>query len=467
MILFYGGRTGNTTMYYKVKEGEQIKYFDVCSLYPYICKYGKFPVDHPTIIIGHEDCAKENLTKINGLIKCSMLAPTDLFHPVLPIKQNHKLMFSLCYTCSEIMNQGDCTHTIEQRTITSTWVIDEVVKAVKMGYRVLEIYEIWKYEVEQYNRETKSDGLFNKMMNKFIKMKQEASGWPSTCSTIDEKNKYIDYFFHNEGVQMDYNCISKNSGLRSVAKLMLNSFWGKFGQKENQSKTEIVKNPVEMYNLLSSPSVEVHNILPINENTNIITWQYLEEINLNNSSTNVCIAAFTTALARLKLYSYLEGLGDRVLYYDTDSIIFISKKDLYDQPTGNLIGDLTDELEESYGVGSYITEFVSGGPKNYAFKVNSTSNPASTDNIVCKVKGIRLDYKASKLINLESMRDLILNDEEKATIELISNNIRRTPHHDIITSTENKKYRINSTKRKFTEDFSSLPYGFKKKKIKT
>ena len=36
--------------------------------------------------------------------------------------------------------------------------------------------------------------------------------------------------------------------------------------------------------------------------------------------------------------------------------------------TVNYLGDLTDELEE-FGSGSFIEEFVSGGPKNYAFKV--------------------------------------------------------------------------------------------------
>ena len=166
-------------------------------------------------------------------------------------------------------------------------------------------------------------------------------------------------------------------------------------------------------------------------------------------------------MARLKLYSYLEALGERVLYYDTDSVIFISKEGMFEPPTGNLIGDLTDELEETYGVGSFITEFVSGGPKNYAYSVKSTLNQADNNNIVCKVKGIRLDYRASKLVNLKSMRDLILKDENDA-IELASNNIRRTPYHDVITRTETKQYRINSTKRKFSEEYTSLPYGFKK-----
>jgi len=51
----YGGRTEASKTYYIVEDGEQIHYVDVISLYPYICKYGKFPVGHPEAYVG-EDC---------------------------------------------------------------------------------------------------------------------------------------------------------------------------------------------------------------------------------------------------------------------------------------------------------------------------------------------------------------------------------------------------------------------------
>lgn len=34
-----------------------------------------------------------------------------------------------------------------------------------------------------------------------------------------------------EGIQLDRDNIAKNPALRSIAKLLLNSFWGKFGQR--------------------------------------------------------------------------------------------------------------------------------------------------------------------------------------------------------------------------------------------
>jgi hypothetical protein len=48
------------------------------------------------------------------------------------------------------------------------------------------------------------------------------------------------------------------------------------------------------------------------------------------------------------------------------------------------LGDLTDELAD-YGHGAFIFEFLSLGPKNYAYKV---SLPIDIFRTVCKVRGI-------------------------------------------------------------------------------
>lgn len=56
-----------------------------------------------------------------------------------------------------------------------------------------------------------------------------------------------------------------------------------------------------------------------------IQWINKEQFIEESGKTNVVIAAYTTAQAQLQLYTYLERLDDRVLYCDTDSIIFCSK----------------------------------------------------------------------------------------------------------------------------------------------
>ncbi|XP_031342995.1 uncharacterized protein LOC116170631, partial [Photinus pyralis] len=289
---FYGGRTGNIKSYYKVKDGEKINYIDICSLYPYICKVGKFPIAHPQVLVG-SDCANLDVTKVDGLIKCKVLPPQNLFHPVLPIKLNNKLMFPLCYSCAKNFTQEDCSHEIGDRAIVGTWVADEIVKSIEKGYRIMEVYEVWSYKTEQYDG--KSGGLFTEMMNKFIKIKQEASGWPSNCKTDKEKRAYIARFYEKEGILLEFDKIELNPGLRSLAKLILNSFFGKFGQRENQPKTKIINQPVELYALLFDPTIDVVGILPINEDTLVVNYQHKEESYTLLGAVGVSVAACVAA----------------------------------------------------------------------------------------------------------------------------------------------------------------------------
>ncbi|XP_049819109.1 uncharacterized protein LOC126264608 [Aethina tumida] len=142
-----------------------------------------------------------------------------------------KLMFALCNSCSESSQQHECCHMEEERSFTGTWVIVEVLKAWEKGYRIVEVFEVWSYETRQYNHAAGQLGFFTEMINKFIKIKQEA-----------------------EKVKLTLERIENNPGLRSLAKLMLNSFWGKFGLCENQPQTTIVNDPQECFDLLAHPS---------------------------------------------------------------------------------------------------------------------------------------------------------------------------------------------------------------------
>ena len=72
------------------------------------------------------------------------------------------------------------------------------------------------------------------------------------------------------------------------------------------------------------------------------------------------IVAFTTSQARLKLYGALDTLKERVLYYNTDSVIYRWKPGQVDLPLDEFLGEFTDEVS-----GDPIVEFVSGGAKNY------------------------------------------------------------------------------------------------------
>jgi hypothetical protein len=60
---------------------------------------------------------------------------------VRPYKSNSKLMFPLCSACADTINQGDCSHTDEEQCIFGTWVLDEVRKAIEIGYGLVNVFE--------------------------------------------------------------------------------------------------------------------------------------------------------------------------------------------------------------------------------------------------------------------------------------------------------------------------------------
>ena len=193
---FFGGRTEAFSLHETANENTALNYFDVTSLYPWVNKYGKYPLGHPEIITDNF----QDLASYEGLIKVRVLPPRELYMPVLPLRTDCKLMFPLCRTCAMTQQQTPCEHPDTQRAFVGTWVTDELKKAVAVGYRVLQIHEVWHYsDVSQYNPETGSGGLFAGYINTFAKIKQESSDWPAWCTDDDKQQAYIDDYSKKEG----------------------------------------------------------------------------------------------------------------------------------------------------------------------------------------------------------------------------------------------------------------------------
>jgi hypothetical protein len=65
------------------------------------------------------------------------------------------------------------------------------------------------------------------LLSIFLYSFPQASGFPDGCVTDQQKADYIADYAAREGIQLDPRQIMKNPGLRALAKLMLNSFWGR------------------------------------------------------------------------------------------------------------------------------------------------------------------------------------------------------------------------------------------------
>ena len=117
-------------------------------------------------------------------------------------------------------------------------------------------------------------------------------------------------------------------------------------------------------------------------------------------ASNVCIAAFITGYARVKLYQdALEPLREKVIYMDTDSAIYVS-------PTGApLINiDNTGELGLWTNEGKQndpFVEFVSSGPKSYGIRTHSGFN-------IIKSKGFYLIHANRQIFIFDTLKEQVI-----------------------------------------------------------
>ena len=72
---------------------------------------------------------------------------------------------------------------------------------------------------------------------------------------------------------------------------------------------------------------------------------------------------------------------------------------------GDYLGDLTDEVRDNR-----IIEFVTGGPKNYAYKIARPDKDGNTT--ICKVRAITLNYKNSLTINFDTIKVMVVNNRD-------------------------------------------------------
>ena len=385
----FGGRTGLSCCYMKAENGEIIDYVDYTSLYPWVNKYGTYPLGHPLIMKNPVD---QDIQSYFGVEKVDVLAPEKLFHPVLPMKIGEKCMFTLCATCAQEQLEQPwhernnlCPHRDEERKMTGTWCTEELKMAARKGYSILGIHEVCHWPEKQRKK-----GLFAPYVNKFLKAKQEASGWPSDCVTDQQKPEYVREYEKHEGILLDKEKIAVNPGRKQVAKVMLNSFWGKFGEADNKPTTSTIQK-VEDWEKLNNDSIIVKSVNVYSEDVMEVTTVKKEGACAPNVKGNIFIALFTTAIARLKLYEALDVLKERVLYYDTDSVIYKSKPGEDRLPLGKFLGQFTDEID-----GNHIDEFGSAGPKSYSYRTNEGKTE-------CKSKGLKNTHAVREVLNCNSM----------------------------------------------------------------
>lgn len=208
---------------------------------------------------------------------------------------HNKLLFILCYTCAENRNKNSCTHNDADRSFTGTYVAEELRKAVQKGYTILKLYEAWEYTTTKYDPVTKEGGIFAEYINTFLKIKTEASGYPSWVQSENDKNSFINSFYNREGVLLNKENIQKNAGLRSLSKICLNSIWGKFGERPDKVKKIFINERNQLLNLVTDPSYETMSMYMLSDDALLVSYKLLHDANLKQPNVNVAVAAISNS----------------------------------------------------------------------------------------------------------------------------------------------------------------------------
>ena len=433
---------------------------DVVSEYPNSNLRDAMPVGVPEIFL-EGDPQMPPLDQWNGVAKCVVLPPRDLFLPVLPHKANGKLMFPLCRTCVETESSDMCRHdNPTERLLTGTWCSPELKFAVqRKGYKLVKVHELYQYpSTMQFNPKTGEDGLLSAYIRCFMAIKIQASGWPADIDTPEKREQFIKDVLELDGCSLDPQKMEKNPALRTLAKLILNSFWGKFGEKIIRSKVHLIYDDAELLKFAADPTIEVQSLIPLSDECLELTCKPVDDSEESLPTSSLVHAAFTTCYGRLQLYKYLDVVGQRALYHDTDSVAFISRPGEHDLPLGSHLGDLTDQVAEDYGAGSFITEFAAGGPKNYAYKV-AVGGDVKNIKVCIKVRGVSINRTCDEMVTFENLKRMVMGEGENIIIP-IPRQIARMPGWKLVTRSTSKKWQAKNTRRRRVDRDNTLPYGY-------
>jgi hypothetical protein len=437
-----GGRTNAIRLYKKwnekeISEGIYGRYQDIQSLYPTVQYYDSMPCGIPKIHKFENGLSDEkqinDMVNSFGIIECDIECPDDLFHPVLVGKDD---------------DNGKVKATLLKK-VKECFTTAELKKAVDKGYIITKIYEFHEYE--------KTNTLFKSYVANFLKVKVQYSGFKGT---VEEFKKYNEELYKRfsfkiiaDKIENEMVINDKNNGRRNIAKLLLNSLWGKLGQRLDLPQNKYITKPSDWFKML-----KLHNDKKIELKTEKIVGDsiYITYIDTKSDNsllgtTNTAIASFVTSQARLRLYTQLEKLDQRVLYFDTDSMIYEYNKNEYNIPDGKFLGEWECETG-----GNPIHEYVGIAPKSYGYKYYENG----IENINVKSKGFSLNLENQRVVNFDKYKSMVFDNSITATTK---NLIFNKTKNGIFNKPMDKVLGFKYDKRAIVDTIYTVPFGYASK----
>lgn len=400
-----GGRTEVFVSYApEIPDGKEVHYIDATSMYPTINANGLYPKGLMSVtVIGEPDTGLDyNAVQEAWRIetwpedKCAIFVvdvkcPTSLQIPLLHDSgPKTRLLFSL-----RPKEKWGYTHM-------------ELQLALKHGYTITRLYKVYSWSETSIGFAGSREYI-----HQFFKLKLLASGLPS-CNTPEENQTFCNKVNQLYDFKVKPSDFKANPGLRSVAKLLINCLWGKFAQKPGScfSTTSVFgSNDLDRYEKLRCSSSRIIRFIGLPEDQAlIISKGYKEDPKSIMKNTNVAIGIFTTAQARISLWTAMLKVGfSNVFYCDTDSIVGQMTKEtvksISSVPSWSL-GGWTSELAKD----DYITQWAAAGPKAYAYKT-------AHGKCVVKIKGHSLSRpEALSLNDFKVVADVVQHPETEYSV---------------------------------------------------
>ena len=225
-----------------------------------------------------------------------------------------------------------------------------------------------------------------------MKLKAEASGYPSWDRSPSHENRYIAEFKQKEGIILNKDSIHYNASKRGLAELCLKSMWGKLAENPMRTQTLLISDPKDLYRFLATPGIEVAKLLFAGDSECWLSWRHSDETHAPMlRHTNDVLASYLTFGGRMHLYSYLDTTETCRVHRHRQRVIYSTKR---------WRGTFENwRLPRRYDVRA---KAVSGGHKNSAYQARNRETGA--ESTVCNVRGITLNYNASHLVNFERLK---------------------------------------------------------------
>lgn len=395
----HGGRTDARCLLHEwtaeeVARGLYGKYQDVQSLYPTVQFYDPLPVGHTTktVWLNNEQPSLEQLRQVFGFVCCDIECTRYLHHPVIVEldKESGLLVADL---------------KPKERIVVPT---PELQLALDNGYRVTRVYYWYHFE--------SSTDLFKSYFREFLARKIKASGMPKWVTDDATWREFQQYHEHELGIVLDRADMQKNSAAKTGAKLLCNSLWGKFGERSQPYQWARYMQDDQDDAIMKLENMWIDGLVDIvyrkysGDNRAVgMVFKHNKSLpgdhiykRMERGHKNIALAAMITSHARCRLWHELNKLGDRVLYHDTDSIIYEHQPGQYNIPEGRYLGEWEDETD-----GMPIVSFVSTGPKCYSYIVQKPDGSFKKET---KAKGITLHSENTERIHYDSMKKLVTGE---------------------------------------------------------